>query len=183
MMSPYIKEINQQLSKNLGIKNSNALPKLTKVVINYRISEGRDSKEVLAAAEKELMAITGQKPRLTRSKKSVAAFKLRQGEPLAYKVTLRSTRMYDFINKLFNLVLPRLRDFKGLPLNSFDQEGNYSLTIHDQTYFSEVNLDAVNKIRSVQVTLCISASSIKESKMLLSTLGFPFEKPRTPLGK
>jgi len=176
MMSTYIKEINQQLSKALGQKNPNALPKLTKVVINYRVSEGRDSQEVLAAAEKELMAIAGQKPRLTRSKKSVAAFKLREGEPLAYKVTLRGARMYDFVNKLFNFVLPRLRDFKGLPLNSFDQEGNYSLTIHDQTYFPEVDLDVINKIRSIQITLCISASSIEESKMLLSTLGFPFEK-------
>lgn len=176
MMSTYIKEINQQLSKALGQKNPNALPKLNKVVINYRVSEGRDSQELLAAAEKELMAITGQKPRLARSKKSIAAFKLREGEPLAYKVTLRGVRMYDFINKLFNLVLPRLRDFKGLPLDSFDKEGNYSLTIHDQTYFPEVDLDAINKIRSVQVTMSISASSIEESKMLLSTLGFPFEK-------
>jgi len=176
MMSTYIKEINQQLAKNLGSKNPNALPRLKKVVVNYRISEGRDSKEVLAAAEKELMAITGQKPRLARSKKSIAAFKLREGEPLAYKVTLRSTRMYDFIYKLFNIVLPRLRDFKGLPDSSFDQEGNYSLTIHDQTYFSEVDLDVINKIRSVQVTMSISASSIEDSKMLLSTLGFPFEK-------
>ena len=175
-MSTYIKEINQQLATALGNKNPNALPKLNKVVINYRVSEGRDSKEVLAAAEKELIAITGQKPRLTTSKKSIAAFKLREGEPLAYKVTLRGTRMYDFIYKLFNIVLPRLRDFKGLPESSFDQEGNYSLTIHDQTYFSEVDLDIINKIRSVQVTMSISASSIEDSKMLLSTLGFPFEK-------
>ncbi len=176
MMSTYIKEINQQLAKNLGSKNPNSLPRLKKVVLNYRVSEGRDSKEILAAAEKELMAITGQKPRLTRSKKSISAFKLREGEPLAYKVTLRGTRMYDFVFKLFNLVLPRLRDFKGCPVDSFDNEGNYSLTIPDQTYFSEVDLDVVNKIRSVQVTMSISASSIEDSKMLLSTLGFPFEK-------
>lgn len=176
MMSTYIKEINQELQKKLGKKNSSALPKLTKVVLNYRVTEGRDSQEQLAAAEKELMAISGQKPRLTKAKKSVAAFKLRAGEPLAYKVTLRGTRMYDFVYKLFNIVLPQLRDFKGMPLNSFDKEGNYSLTIHDQTYFPEVNLDLVNKIRSVQVTMGISASSIEESKMLLSTLGFPFEK-------
>jgi len=175
-MSTYIKEINEQLAKNLGTKNPNSLPKLKKVVINYRVSDSRDSKEQLAAAEKELMAITGQKPRLATSKKSISAFKLRQGEPLAYKVTLRGTRMYDFIYKLFHIVLPRLRDFKGLPTSSFDKEGNYSLTIHDQTYFSEVDLDVINKIRSVQVTMGISASSIEESKMLLSTLGFPFEK-------
>ena len=177
MTNTYLKEINEKLVKTLGSKkNPNSLPKLQKVVINYRVSEGRDSQEQLAAAEKEIMAITGQKPRLTRSKKAIAAFKLRAGEPMAYKVTLRGVRMYDFIDKLFNLVLPRLRDFKGMPLNAFDKEGNYNLTIHDQTYFSEVDLDAVNKIRSVQITLNISASSIEESKMLLSTLGFPFEK-------
>lgn len=177
MTNAYLKEINEKLIKALGSKkNPSSLPKLQKVVVNYRVSEGRDSQELLAAAEKEIMAITGQKPRLTRSKKAIAAFKLRAGEPMAYKVTLRGNRMYDFINKLFNLVLPRLRDFKGMPLNAFDKEGNYNLTIHDQTYFSEVDLDAVNKIRSVQITLNISASSIEESKMLLSTLGFPFEK-------
>ncbi|MBU1117678.1 50S ribosomal protein L5 [Patescibacteria group bacterium] len=176
MMSEYIKEINEKMTKSLGKVNPNALPKLTKVVLNYRVADGRDSQENLAAAEKELMAISGQKPRLSKAKKSIAAFKLREGEPLAYSVTLRGTRMYDFIYKLFNIVLPRLRDFKGLPQTSFDNQGNYSLTIRDQTYFPEVNLDLVNKIRSVQVTMSISASSIEESKMLLSTLGFPFEK-------
>jgi len=176
MMSTYLKEVNQELQKKLGKKNPNALPKLNKVVINYRVTDGRESQENLQAAEKELMAITGQKPRLTKAKKSIAAFKLRQGEPLAYKVTLRSERMYDFLYKLFNIVLPRLRDFKGLPLNSFDSEGNYNLTLRDQTYFPEVDLDKVGKIRSVQVTMSISASSIEESKMLLSTLGFPFVK-------
>jgi len=176
MMSEYIKEINEKMTKSLGKVNPNALPKLTKVVLNYRVADGRDSQENLAAAEKELMAISGQKPRLSKAKKSIAAFKLREGEPLAYSVTLRGTRMYDFLYKLFNIVLPRLRDFKGLPQTSFDNQGNYSLTIRDQTYFPEVNLDLVNKIRSVQVTMSISASSIEESKMLLSTLGFPFEK-------
>lgn len=177
MNSPYIQEINKKLMTALDLKNPNALPKLTKVVINYRISDSRDNREQLETAEKEIAAITGQKPRLIKSKKSIASFKLRQGEPMAYKITLRGQRMYDFLQKLFNLVLPRLRDFKGMPLRAFDKDGNYNLTIHDQTYFSEVNLDAVNKIRSVQVTIGISASSIEASKMLLSTLGFPFEKP------
>jgi len=176
MIPTYLKDINKELQEKLHQKNPSALPRLNKVVINYRVPEGRTSQEALAAAEKEIMAISGQKPRLTRSKKSIAAFKLRAGEPLAYKVTLRGARMYDFINKLFNLVLPRLRDFKGMPLNSFDSEGNYSLTLHDQTYFPEIDLDVINKIRSVQVTMSISASSIEESKMLLSTLGFAFEK-------
>jgi large subunit ribosomal protein L5 len=157
-------------------RNIHSFPSLTKVVLNYRVTEGRDSQEALAAAEAELVAISGQKPRLCRSKKSISTFKLREGEPLAYKVTLRGLRMQQFIEKLFNIVLPRLRDFKGLPVSAFDEAGNYNLTIKDQTYFPEINLDKVNKIRPVQITICLSSSSKEDSKMLLSALGFPFEK-------
>jgi large subunit ribosomal protein L5 len=164
------------LKEKLPKRNVNSLPKLNKVVINYRVSDGRESQEALNAAEVEIIAITGQKPKLCRSKKSIATFKLREGEPLAYKVTLRGLRMYHFIEKLFNLVLPRLRDFKGMSLDAFDEAGNYSLTIKDQTYFPEIDLDKINKIRSVQVTMNISASSKEEAKMLLSALGFAFEK-------
>lgn len=160
-------------------RNPHSLPRLTKVVINYRVSDGRDSQENLSAALNEISAIAGQKPKLCKSKKSIASFKLRQGEPLAYKVTLRSIRAKHFIDKLFNLVLPRLRDFKGMPLSAFDEAGNYSLVIKDQTYFPEVNLDKVTKIRPVQITLCVSATSKEESKVLLSALGFPFEKPES----
>jgi len=168
--------LTKALKELLPKSNVFALPKLNKVVINYRVPEGRESQEALAAAEVEIIAITGQKPKLCRSKKSIATFKLREGEPLAYKVTLRGLRMYHFIEKLFNIVLPRLRDFKGMPLDAFDQDGNYSLTIKDQTYFPEIDLDKINKIRSVQVTMNISASSKDEAKMLLSALGFAFEK-------
>ena len=164
------------LKKLLPSSNVNALPRLNKIVINYRVADSRDSQEALKAAETEIIAITGQKPQLCRSKKSISSFKLREGEPLAYKVTLRGIRMFHFAEKLFNLVLPRLRDFKGMPLTSFDQDGNYSLTLKDQTYFPEIDLDKINKIRSLQVTLNISASSKDEAKMLLSALGFPFQK-------
>lgn len=169
--------IKDSLVKELGSKkNVFALPRLNKVVINYRVPNARESQESLAAATTEIMAITGQKPKLCRAKKAVASFKLRQGDPLALKVTLRGSRMYDFVEKLFNLVLPRLRDFKGLPVNSFDSEGNYNLTIKDQTYFPEIDLDKINHIRSVQITLGITATSKDDAKMLLSTLGLPFEK-------
>ena len=164
------------LKQMLPKRNINSLPLLKKVVINYRVPEGRESQEAMNAAEVEITSITGQKPKLCKSKKSIATFKLREGEPLAFKVTLRGERMYQFVDKLFNIVLPRLRDFKGLPATAFDQEGNYNLTLKDQTYFPEINLDKVNKIRSVQVTMCISASSKDEAKMLLSALGFPFQK-------
>ncbi len=157
-------------------RNIFSLPKLKKVVLNYRVPDARESQESLAAATEELIAIAGQKPKLCKAKKAVSSFKLRQNDPLALKVTLRGARMYDFIEKLFNLVLPRLRDFKGLPDTAFDSEGNYNLTIKDQTFFPEINLDKINKIRSVQITMNINASSKEEAKMLLSALGFPFEK-------
>ena len=169
--------IKEDLIAKLG-KNRNvfSLPRLKRVVVNYRVAEARESQESLTAATEEITAITGQKPQLCKAKKAVSSFKIRQNDPLALKVTLRGSRMYDFVEKLFNVILPRLRDFKGMSANAFDDAGNYNLTIKDQTLFPEINLDKVNKIRSVQVTLNISASSKDEAKMLLSTLGFPFEK-------
>lgn len=168
------------LTKNIKLENQKrnvfSLPKLRKVVINYRVPDARESQESLAAATVEITTITGQKPRLCLAKKSVASFKLRQGDPLALKVTLRGQRMYDFIEKLFNLVLPRLRDFRGMPLDAFDQNGNYNLTIKDQTLFPEIDLDKINKIRPIQITLNMASSSQEDSKMLLSALGFPFQK-------
>jgi len=157
-------------------RNVFSLPKLKKVVINYRVPDARESQESLNAAIEELVAIVGQKPKLCKAKKAVSSFKIRENDPLALKVTLRGARMYDFIEKLFNLVLPRLRDFKGLPATAFDSEGNYNLTLKDQTFFPEINLDKIKQIRSVQVTMNINASSKEEAKMLLSALGFPFEK-------
>lgn len=169
--------VKKSLIEQLGKKrNIFSLPRLSKVVINYRVSEARESQESLDSAIEEITAITGQKPRLCKAKKAVSSFKLRQNDPLALKVTLRGQRMYDFIEKLFNVILPRLRDFKGMPADAFDSAGNYNLTIKDQTLFPEINLDKVNKIRPVQITLNITTSSKDESKMLLSALGFPFEK-------
>lgn len=169
--------IKQDLIAKLGKdKNVLSLPRLTKVVINYRVAEARESQETLNSAIEEITAITGQKPQLCKAKKAVASFKIRQNDPLALKVTLRGERMYDFVEKLFNLILPRLRDFKGMPVNAFDDAGNYNLTIKDQTLFPEINLDKANKIRSVQITMNINATSKDEAKMLLSALGFPFEK-------
>lgn len=170
-------DIKENLIAKLGKdRNVFSLPRLKRVVVNYRVAEARESQESLTAAIEEITAITGQKPQLCKAKKAVSSFKIRQNDPLALKVTLRGARMYDFVEKLFNVILPRLRDFKGMSANAFDDAGNYNLTIKDQTLFPEINLDKVNKIRSVQVTLNISASSKDEAKMLLSTLGFPFEK-------
>jgi len=168
--------IKEKLTASLGDKNIFSLPKLKKVTLNYRVPDARESQESLNQAQAELVAIAGQKPNVCAAKKSVSSFKLREGDPLALKVTLRGQRMYDFIEKLFNLVLPRLRDFKGMPESAFDQNGSYNLTIKDQTYFPEIDLDKINKIRPLQITLTISASSQAEAKMLLSALGFPFQK-------
>lgn len=168
-----VENLQKELGKN---RNINSLPKLKKVIINYRVKEAKESDESLKSAVEEITAIAGQKPKLCRAKKAVSSFKLRMGDPLALKVTLRGNRMLDFVEKLFNLILPRLRDFKGMPKDSFDMQGNYSLVIKDQTYFPEINLDKINKIRPVQITLNISASSKEEAKMLLSALGFAFEK-------
>ena len=176
-MSQLKKQTIAKLKKQLGAKrNLFSLPRLTKVVINYRCSDARDNHQLLEVAGDEVMAITGQKPRLVPAKKSVANFKLKAGQPLAYKATLRGCRMYDFIEKLSALVLPRLRDFQGIAVKSFDDQGNYNMVIHDQTYFPEINLDKAVKIRSVQISLAIAAPSKKEAKMLLSALGFPFQK-------
>lgn len=170
-------ELRKQLVEILGKKrNVFSLPTLNKIVINYRVPEARESAESLTAATEEIMEITGQKPKLCKSKKAVAAFKLRENEPLALKVTLRGKRMYAFAEKLFDIVLPRLRDFKGMSTKSFDDKGNYNMTIKDQTYFPEINLDKSNKIRPLQITFSISASSKDEAKMLLSALGCAFEK-------
>ncbi|MFA5750197.1 MAG: 50S ribosomal protein L5 [Candidatus Shapirobacteria bacterium] len=169
--------IKENLIEKLGKKrNIFSLPHLSKIVINYRVAEARESQESLNTAIEEITAIAGQKPQLCKAKKAVSSFKIRQNDPLALKVTLRGVRMYNFVEKLFNLILPRLRDFKGMSVNAFDDAGNYNLTIKDQTLFPEINLDKINKIRSVQITLNINATSKDEAKMLLSTLGFPFEK-------
>ena len=176
-MSDLKKTAFEHLKKQMGQKrNYLSFPRLIKVVINYRCSDSRDNQQSMDNAQKELMAITGQKPKLCRAKKSISSFKLREGEPLAYKVTLRGHHMYDFIEKLFNLIFPRLRDFQGMSPDSFDGQGNYNFVIKDQTYFPEIDLDKVSKIRSVQISLHTSAPSKEEAKMLLSALGFPFKK-------
>lgn len=168
--------IRENISKLFPQKNPNALPRFTKIAINCRVPEARESQETLLSAQSEIMAITGLKPQVCQAKKSIASFKVRERDPLAVKVTLRGKHLYDFLDKLVNVVLPRLRDFKGMSADAFDSHGNYNLTIRDQTYFPEIDLDKVNKIRSVQITLNIHASSKDDAKMLLSSIGFPFKK-------
>jgi len=163
-----------QLHKELGGRNIHSIPQVKKVTLNYRVKEARESQEQLNQALEELAGIAGQRPSVTRAKKAIATFKLRQHDPLAAKVTLRGAKMYDFIEKFFNLVLPRLRDFKGINPDAFDQGGNYNITLKDQTYFPEIDQNRVNKIRPLQITITTTASSKDEAKMLLSALGAKF---------
>lgn len=170
----YKKIIIPALQKELKGRNMHSIPLLQKVVLNYRVKEARESQEQLNQAIEELAAISGQKPNVTRAKKANASFKLRAHDPLAVKVTLRGSKMLDFLEKFFKILLPSLRDFKGINPASFDQSGNYNITIKDQTYFPEIDLNKVNKIRPLQITIGIAATSKDEAKMLLSALGAKF---------
>lgn len=172
----YQKEIAITLTKKLGLKGISAAPKLTKVVVSMGLGEGAQDKSVIESASPELAVITGQKAKVTRAKKAEAGFKLRAGDPIGLMVTLRGKRMYDFLEKLFRIVLPRVRDFQGVPLKNFDGRGNYNLGLTEQTVFPEIDYGKVTKTRGLQVTLVTNSNNDTEAKMLLELLGMPFEK-------
>jgi large subunit ribosomal protein L5 len=173
----YVKEVAPRLIKERKYPNVMAVPKLTKVVVNMGVGEATQNIKVLDAAMDELGRITGQRPAMRRSRKSIAAFKLRQGMPIAATVTLRGDRMYEFVDRLFNVALPRVRDFRGVPTNSFDGRGNYTLGLRDQLIFPEVDYAKVDKMRGMNVTFVTTARSDEESKLLLQYLGMPFRNP------
>lgn len=162
------------LQEQLGIKNVMGVPRLVKVVVNIGMGEAITNAKALEAAEKDLTTITGQHPITTRSKKSIAAFKLRQGMPIGLKVTLRGKRMYDFLGKLINSVLPRIRDFQGVPRTAFDSKGNYTLGLKEQLVFPEIEYDKVDKIRGMEITIVTTAASREEGEKFLELLGMPF---------
>ncbi len=170
----YAKQIAPRLMKERNYPNVMAVPKLQKVVINMGVGEATQNIKLLDAAIEELGRITGQKPAMRRSRKSIAAFKLRQGMPIAATVTLRGGRMYEFLDRLFNIALPRVRDFRGVPPNAFDGRGNYTLGLKDQLIFPEVDYAKVDKMRGMNVTFVTSARTDEESKLLLQYLGMPF---------
>jgi large subunit ribosomal protein L5 len=151
-----------------------AVPRLKKVVVNMGVGEATQNIKVLDAAMDELAKITGQRPAVRRSRKSIAAFKLRQGMPIAATVTLRGDRMYEFVDRLFNVALPRVRDFRGVPTSAFDGRGNYTLGLRDQILFPEVDYAKVEKLRGMNVTFVTSARTDEESRLLLQYLGMPF---------
>ena len=171
----YEKEIVPELMKKFNYKSAMEVPKLDKIVINIGLGDTKENPKDLENAMKELAQITGQKPIVTKSKKAIAAFKLRAGVPIGCKVTLRKGKMYDFANKLFNVALPRVRDFRGVPSNSFDGRGNYSMGIKEQLIFPEIEYEKVDKVRGMDIIFVTTAKSDEEAKELLKLLGMPFK--------
>ena len=170
----YYKQIRPELMKERKYPNVMAVPRLLKVVVNMGVGEATQNIKVLDSAMAELGLITGQKPAIRRAKKSVASFRLREGMPIAAAVTLRGDRMYEFVDRLCNVALPRVRDFRGTPTSSFDGRGNYTLGLKDQIIFPEVDYAKVEKLRGMNVTFVTTARTDEESKALLSSLGMPF---------
>jgi large subunit ribosomal protein L5 len=170
----YRRDIVPALLRDLGRANPMALPRLEKIVLNMGLGEATQNPKLLDSAVEELAAISGQRPVVTRAKKAIANFKLREGMPIGAMVTLRGDRMYEFFDRLVNVTLPRVRDFKGVPDRSFDGRGNYSLGLREQVIFPEINLDKVDKIKGLTVVICTTARSDAEGKALLRALGMPF---------
>ena len=172
----YVNEVAPALMKKFEYKSVMQIPKLDKIVINVACGEARDNPKVVDAIVSDLSQITGQKPVLCKAKKSVANFKLREGMIIGVKVTLRGSRMYEFLDRFFNLALPRVRDFRGINANSFDGRGNYSMGIKEQLIFPEIDYDKVDKVRGMDICFVTTAKTDEEARELLTLMGAPFEK-------
>ncbi|MGI6248126.1 MAG: 50S ribosomal protein L5 [Acutalibacteraceae bacterium] len=172
----YQKDVAPALMKKFGYKSVMQIPKLDKVVVNVACGEGRDNPKVIEAVVSDLMQITGQKPVLCKAKKSVANFKLREGMTIGAKVTLRGDRMYEFVDRLFSLALPRVRDFRGINPNSFDGRGNYSMGVKEQLIFPEIDYDKIDKVRGMDICLITTANTDEEARELLTLMGAPFAR-------
>ena len=172
----YQNEIVDAMIKKFGYKNIMEVPKLDKVVINMGVGEAKDNAKLLESAIADMEKIAGQKAVVTRAKNSVANFKIREGMPIGCKVTLRQEKMYEFLDKLFNISLPRVRDFRGVSDTSFDGRGNYTLGIKEQIIFPEIDFDKVNRTRGMDIVIVTSANTNEESKALLKAMGMPFKK-------
>src|SRR5579871_4339247 len=168
------KEVAPALLKELELSNAMAVPRLNKIVVNMGVGEATQNAKVLDPAVNELGQITGQKPVVTRAKKSIAAFKVRQGQSIGAMVTLRGDRMYEFFDRLVNVVLPRVRDFKGVSSKSFDGRGNYTIGLHDQLIFPEISYEKVDKLKGMNVTIVTTAANDNQARSLLKHMGMPF---------
>lgn len=172
----YYNEIVPEMMKELNFSNKNAVPKIEKIVINMGIGEANINVKALDAAMEELTFITGQRPVKTCAKKSIAAFKVRKGAPVGCRVTLRGNKMYEMLDRLINIALPRIRDFRGVSKNSFDGDGNYTLGIKEQIIFPEINYDQIEKVRGMNISIVTTTNKDKEALKLLSLFGMPFRE-------
>jgi large subunit ribosomal protein L5 len=172
----YRERIVPQLKKDLGLENPMEVPRITKITINMGVGEAVADKKVMDAAVADLTKITGQKPLVTKSKKSIAAFKLREGLAIGCKVTLRGARMYEFLDRLISIAMPRIRDFRGVSARSFDGRGNYSLGVKEQIIFPEIQYDQIDQVRGMDITITTTARDNKSGRALLEAFSFPFRK-------
>jgi large subunit ribosomal protein L5 len=178
LKTKYFTTIKDELQKELDIKNVMAIPRITKIVINSGLGEAKTDKNVIEEMVRDVALLAGQKPIVTRTKKAVSNFKIQENMPIGVKVTLRGNMMWYFIDRLISIVIPRIKDFRGLPLRAFDGRGNYAIGISEHTVFPEVDPTKVSKIRGLQVIICTNTNDNEQSKALLSKLGVPFQKKR-----
>ncbi|ACV59703.1 50S ribosomal protein L5 [Alicyclobacillus acidocaldarius] len=176
LLEKYRNQVVPALMKQFNYKNPLQVPRLEKIVINMGLGEATQNPKVIDAAVEDLRAISGQQPVVTRAKKSIAGFRLRQGMPIGVKVTLRGERMYHFLDKLMNLALPRVRDFRGVSPRSFDGRGNYTLGLREQLIFPEIDYDKIDKVRGLEVVVVTTAKTDEEARALLTELGMPFRQ-------
>jgi large subunit ribosomal protein L5 len=174
LRAKFDKEVAPALLKELDLKNAMAVPRLNKIVVNMGMGEATQNSKILDPAVNELGQITGQKPIVTKAKKSIAAFKVREGQAIGTMVTLRGDRMYEFLDRLVSIVLPRVRDFKGVSTKSFDGRGNYTIGLHDQLIFPEISYEKVDKLKGMNVTIVTTAANDNQARSLLKHLGMPF---------
>jgi large subunit ribosomal protein L5 len=174
LLEVYKNDITPKLVDKFSYKNVMQVPKVEKIIINIGVGEAIQNPKALDGAVNDLTIISGQKPIITKAKKSIAGFKLREGMPIGCKVTLRGERMYDFLNRLINIVLPRVRDFRGISPQAFDGRGNYSLGIKEQTIFPEIEYDKIDKIRGLEIIIVTTAKTDEEARELLKSMGMPF---------
>ncbi|MGO9715345.1 MAG: 50S ribosomal protein L5 [Steroidobacteraceae bacterium] len=172
----YREKIVPELKQSLGLKNTMQVPRIVKITVNMGVGEAVADKKVMDAATADMAKITGQKPAVTKAKKSVATFKVRDGQAIGCKVTLRGARMYEFLDRLVNIAIPRIRDFRGISTRSFDGRGNYSLGVKEQIIFPEIQYDQIDQIRGMDITISTSAVDDKHGRALLEAFNFPFRK-------
>ena len=176
LLDEFNNQIKNELKSKLGLKNIFEVPKLKKIILNMGVGEGKDDSKLIDKALEDLTLISGQKAVKTNSRKAISGFKIREGMPLGVKVTLRNKIMYEFLDRLVNIAIPRIRDFRGLNLKSFDGSGNFSMGIKEHVIFPEINFDKVEKIRGMDITICTSAKSNKEALELLKSFNMPFKE-------